>query len=32
MNKLSLYHRKNMSDLINDNSFFNLLKTKIDQC
>jgi hypothetical protein len=31
MKKLSLYERKNMTDLLVDNNFFNLFKTKIRQ-
>ena len=31
MNKLSLYERKNMKDLLVDDNFFNLFKTKIRQ-
>ena len=31
MSKLSLYERKNMTDLLVDDNFFNLFKTKIRQ-
>jgi len=30
MTKLSLIERKNMDDLLNDNKFYDLLKTKIN--